>query len=78
MSVKGKSRHEWVAQTITNFADPKRREVLRNHFSLEAAYRAWHDILKIYGNYPQGARVWQETRSGEILNDTAYSSGIAG
>lgn len=69
MSVKGKKQNEWVAATFTNFGDPSRREILRHHFTEEAAYRAWEGILKIYGKY----RVWQETRQGEILNESGLS-----
>jgi hypothetical protein len=71
MSVQGKKRNEWVALTLTDFGDPNRREVLRHHFSVEAAYRAWEPICKIYtapwrdGKY----RVWQETRGGDIINE---------
>lgn len=69
MSVKGKSHDEWVAATYTNFGDPNRKEVLRHHFTEQAAYRAWNEILKVYGGYGKNARIWQETRGGEILNE---------
>lgn len=68
MSVKGKRHDEWVARTLTNFGDPSRKEVLRHHFSIPAAARAWNDILKIYGGDKN--RVWQETRDGKILNES--------
>jgi hypothetical protein len=71
MSVKGKRKDEWVARTLTNFGDPTRKEVLRNHFTERAAYRAWEDILKIYGR--EGDRVWQETRDGQTINDSSWS-----
>lgn len=74
MSVAGKKRDEWVAVTLTDFATPGRREELRHHYSLEAAFRAWEGILKIYdktwnsGTQVQ-ARVWQETKEGELINE---------
>lgn len=74
MSVRGKSRHDWVALTLTDFGDPSRREVLRHHYTVEAAYRAWMGILKTYTapylNRGKPSRVWQETSRGEILNDS--------
>lgn len=69
MSVRGKKRDDWVALTLTDFGDPARREVLRHHFSVEAAYRAWVGILKIYdAPWREKARVWQETRDGQVIN----------
>lgn len=77
MSVKGKSRSEWVALTLTDFGDPARREVLRHHFTEAAAFRAWQGIVKIYTrpglNRGRPSRVWQETRAGDILNDSGLS-----
>lgn len=76
MSVKGKSKDEWVALTLTDFGDKSRKEVLRHHFTREAAYRAWDGLLKVYGRpWKQGEppRLWQESREGEILNDSAWS-----
>lgn len=75
MSVRGKSREDWVALTLTDFGDKSRREVLRHHFTKEAAYRAWDGLIKIYGRswIKEETRVWQETREGQILNDTAWS-----
>ena len=72
MSVQGKKRNEWVALTLTDFGDPSRREVLRHHFSVEAAYRAWEPICKTYTapwSNNRGQRVWQETREGDIINE---------
>jgi len=71
MSVQGKKRDEWVALTLTDFGDPNRREVLRHHFSVEAAYRAWESICKTY-TAPwsnRGQRVWQEIKGGDIINE---------
>lgn len=75
MSVRGKSREDWVALTLTDFGDKSRREVLRHHFTKEAAYRAWDELIKIYGRswIKEEPRVWQETREGQILNDSAWS-----
>jgi hypothetical protein len=77
MSVQGKKRNEWVALTLTDFGDPARREVLRHHFTTESAYRAFPGILKIYTApalfKDKTSRVWQETREGEILNDSGLS-----
>lgn len=67
MSVQGKSKNDWVALTITDFNDQARREVIRHHFSIEAAVRAWQGILKIYGGM---GRVWQETKEGDIINES--------
>lgn len=71
MSVAGKKKHEFVAQTLCDFGDPTRREVIRDHFSLEAAFRAFDDLKKIYGRKDLGRneRCWQETVDGEIIND---------
>lgn len=75
MSVKGKTREDWVALTLTDFGDKTRRQVLRHHFTKEAAYRAWDGLIKIYGRpwIKEETRVWQETREGQILNDSAWS-----
>ena len=76
MSVAGKKHDEWVALTLTDFGEPPRKEVLRHHFTKEAAYRAWDDLLKNYGrSWKTGKkpRVWQETREGETLNDSDWS-----
>jgi hypothetical protein len=73
MSVQGKKKDDWVAVTLTDFGDPSRREVLRHHFSVEAAYRAWLGISKTYKmTWPgrQKSRVWQEIRSGDIINES--------
>jgi|TARA_Y100000034_G_scaffold135146_2_gene205895 hypothetical protein len=67
MSVKGKKKTEWVAQTFCDFNDSGRKSVLRNHFSMEAAFRAFKKFVKdrsIYGN------IWLKTRDGKILKDT--------
>lgn len=74
MSVAGKKQDEWVALTVTDFGEPGRREILRRHFSVAAAVRSWDSISKIYAapwNSRKGQRIWQETRQGEVLNDTA-------
>ena len=75
MSVRGKSKEDWVALTLTDFGDKTRRQVLRHHFTKEAAYRALDGICKIYGRpwIKEETRVWQETREGQILNDSAWS-----
>ena len=39
MSVKGKKNDEWVAATYTNFGDQSRKETLRRHFTMKAAYK---------------------------------------
>lgn len=73
MSVRGKSKNDWVAVTLTDFGDKTRREILRHHYTVEAAYRAWQDLLKIYGKpWKPGERprVWQEGVDGEILNES--------
>ena len=72
MSVQGKKQDEWVAVTIVDFGEPGRREIIRHHYSIDAAYRAWHSLSKIWsqswvGN-GQFSRVWQETREGEVIN----------
>lgn len=69
MSVKGKRRDEWVAQTLTDFGDPNRRDVLRRHFSVEAGHNSFKGILKIYGR--DGVRL--ETDEGEILLENMKS-----
>lgn len=73
MSVKGKTRDEWVAVTLTDFGDPTSRQELRHHYSLPAAARAWDGIIKIYGRPWPGrkpSRVWQETRDGKVINES--------
>ena len=68
MSVEGKSKDEWVAVTLCDFGDPSRREPVRHHYSLECAIRAWKKGAtqrRIWGG-----RFWQETREGQVLNDT--------
>lgn len=70
MSVPGMSKDDWVAKTYCDFNSPSRKEVLRTHFSVGAAARAFSKILKIYAQY---GRCWQETREGEIINDSNYS-----
>lgn len=74
MSVKGKTRDDWVAVTLTDFAMPGQRHEVRHHYSVEAAVRAWDKILKVYGRVWSGSapRVWQETREGELINETLY------
>lgn len=67
MSVSGKSKHEWVAVTLCDFGTPGRRESIRNHFTMEAAYRAFNDLCKVYGR--EGWRCWQETRDGDLVNE---------
>lgn len=67
MSVLGKKKNEWVAITLCDFGDPKRRFELRHHYSVDAAIRAFKDICKIYGKGNE--RCWQETREGEVFND---------
>lgn len=71
MSVAGKKHDEWVALTVTDFGEPGRREIIRHHFSVEAAVRAWDSILKVYSApwaTRAGSRVWQEDRLGEVFN----------
>ena len=67
MSALGKKKDEWVVQTLCDFKENGRREVLRNHFSLESAFRSWDNFVKIYSKW---GRCWQETNSGEVVNDT--------
>jgi hypothetical protein len=67
MSVKDKKKNEWVAQSCCDFNDSGRKSILRNHFSMEAAFRAFGKFVKdrgIYGN------IWLKTRDGKILKDT--------
>ena len=66
MSVKDKKKNDWVAQTFCDFNDAGRKSVLRNHYSLGAALRAFKGLVKItaYGN------MWLKTRDGNILKDT--------
>lgn len=68
MSVSGKKQDEWVAVTLTDFGDRNRRTEIRRHYSVDAALRAFKEICKIYGR--NNERCWQETREGEILNDS--------
>lgn len=75
MSVSGKKKGEWVAVTLTDFAETGRRHELRHHYTSEAAYRSWEKIFKTYKEcWRDGkmvvARVWQETREGDIINDS--------
>ena len=73
MSVLGKKKSEWEARTYCDFAAPPRKEVIRTHFSIEAALRAYKNIEKIYGpnSYTKGkSRVWQEDKEGNIINDS--------
>lgn len=67
MAVAGKGLHEWEAVTLCDFGNPTRRDPIRDHYSIEAALRAFKKISKIYGGM---GRCWQETREGEIINDT--------
>jgi hypothetical protein len=67
MSVAGKKHDDWVARTICDFGQQGRREVLRHHYSIEAALNCFKEICKIYGKKPE--RCWQETREGEVIND---------
>lgn len=71
MSVAGKKKSDWEVRTYCDFGTPPRKEVLRSHFSISAAIRAYREIEKIYGsNSLHGSsRVWQETREGKIIND---------
>ena len=75
MSVAGKSKDDWVAATFTDFGEKIRKDLLRHHFSIQSALRAYKELKKIYGpnshsNTAKPCRIWQETRSGEILNDS--------
>lgn len=67
MAVAGKGLHEWVAVTLCDFGDPPRRMPVRDHYSIGAALRAYKELCKIYG---RTGRCWQETKEGEIINDT--------
>lgn len=66
MSVSGKGLHEWVAVTLCDFGDPLKTMPIRDH-SLEAAMNAFKGLSRTYGKC---GRCWQETREGEIINDT--------
>lgn len=72
MSVRGKSRDDWVAVTLTDFAVPGQRHEIRHHYSVEAAARSWDSILRMYGRTWSDSRprVWQETRDGTLINET--------
>ena len=65
MSVAGKKKHEWVAQTFCDFGETGRRTVLTNHFSINAARTRWPAIVKIYTK--EGWTCWQEDRAGNVL-----------
>lgn len=69
MSVEGKKKSEWEVRTYCDFGTPPRKEVIRSHFSVDAALRAYKEIEKIYGSNSLKHRVWQETKDGDILND---------
>ena len=70
MSVKGMGKNDYVAVTMCDFGDPERKDIIRTHFSREAANRAFRKIANIY-NGIHGWRCWQETRwSGVVFNDT--------
>ena len=68
MSVAGKKKDEWVAQTLCDFGTPGRRESIRHHFSIESAIRAFDGLCKIYGRGQE--RCWQEDKYGELINDS--------
>ena len=68
MSVAGKKKSEWEAITLCDFGQSNRRELIRTHFSIDAALRSFKEIKKIYGR--NNHRLWQETRSGDVLNDS--------
>lgn len=70
MAVQGKKLNEWIARTYCNFGDPNRKEALRDHYSLDAAFRAYEKINKIYG---RSGRCWQETREGVVINDNNHN-----
>jgi len=72
MPVAGKKKSDWEVRTYCDFGTPPRKEVLRTHFSIDAALNAYKELEKIYGSNSlcsHGARVWQETKSGEVIND---------
>jgi len=71
MSVLGKGLHEWEAQTICDFGDSCRKQVIRVHYSLGAAQRAYRKLLKLYG---KEGRLWQETKHGTVINDNSEAS----
>jgi hypothetical protein len=70
MSVSGMKKDEWVAATYCDFGCPTRREQIRNHFSIESALNAFAKVSKIYSRH---GRCWQETREGEIINDSNHN-----
>ena len=77
MPVAGKKKTDWEVRTYCDFGTPPRKEVLRSHFSISAALRAYKEIEKIYGPNSltkSKSRVWQETREGKILNDNRNQS----
>lgn len=69
MSVEGKHKDEWVAVTLCDFGQPDRREPVTHHYSIDTALRAWKRNERLRQHW--GGRFWQETRDGQILNDTA-------
>lgn len=66
MSVAGKTKDEWIAQTFCDFGEPGRRTVLTQHFFLETAKRGFQRTKKIYSAH--GWHCWQEDRAGNVIN----------
>jgi len=66
MSVAGKTKTEWAAQTFCDFGEPGRKTALTNHFSLEAARSRFNAIYKIYAE--PDWHCWQEDRAGKVIN----------
>lgn len=77
MSVAGRTKDQWEVRTYCDFGTPPRREILRTHYSIDAALRAYKELEKIYGSNSSlvgrcthaAFRVWQETKNGEVIND---------
>jgi hypothetical protein len=82
MPVVGKKKSDWEVRTYCDFGTPPRKEVLRTHFSIDAALRSYNELEKIYGSNSllvgrcthAAFRVWQETRSGDVINDNLAQS----
>lgn len=65
MSVAGKTKDDWIAQTFCDFGEPGRKDVITQHFFIETAKRGFQRVSKIYSQ--QGWHCWQEDRDGNVL-----------
>jgi len=68
---KGLKVEDFVAQTFCDFGDHRRKVEIGKHYDYSTAKRAYKRIADIYLGQRDNCRVWQETRSGTILNDSA-------